>query len=350
MNQTDLLNLKAFIAVAREGTVSKAAETLHLTQPAVSLQLKALQERLKLQLFARSGRGLAITRDGAALLPQAERVLDALQDFGRSAQSLQTSLRGKLRIGTILDPEFTRLGAFLKALVEDAPQIETELSQHMSGDVLKRVQQGSLDVGFYLAMPQELAALRGPSVHASKPAAHEPHNPYLYEGNMPSPPASIQLFAMNLIVFELAQFNYHVLAPAGWGPQVLGKDWRALAQLPWITTPPASAHHRLLQSVMQPLGLSPKRAALVDQEASMLDLVRSGVGLSLARDTIALREAQSRGLVVADRVQLPCCLCFVHAAAQAHSPVVTAALQALTKVWSKNTPFAATMLGADSTP
>jgi DNA-binding transcriptional LysR family regulator len=84
---------------------------------------------------------------------------------------------------------------------------------------------------------------------------------------------------------------------------------------------------------MQPLGLSPKRAALVDQEASMLDLVRSGVGLSLARDTLALREAQARGLVVADRVHLDCCLCFVHAHAQTDSPVVQAALQALGRVW-----------------
>jgi DNA-binding transcriptional LysR family regulator len=330
MNQVDLLNLKAFAAVAREGTVSKAAETLHLTQPAVSLQLKAMQERLNLQLFARSGRGLLLTRDGAALLPQAEKVLQALSDFGQSASRLQSSLRGKLRIGTILDPEFTRLGAFLKELVESAPQIETELSQHMSGDVLVRLQQGQLDVGFYLAMPQELAQLRE---NAGKNAA-QAINPYLYEGNMAIALTESTQYAMDLVVSELARFNYRVLAPAGWGPQVLGKDWRALAQLPWIITPPASAHHRLLQSVMQPLGLSPKRAALVDQEASMLDLVRSGVGLSLARDTIALREAQSRGLVVADRVQLECCLCFIHAAAQRDTPVIAAARQALAKVWN----------------
>jgi DNA-binding transcriptional LysR family regulator len=330
MNQVDVLSLKAFCAVAREGSVSKAAEVLHLTQPAVSLQLKALQERLKLQLFARSGRGLVLTRDGAALLPQAERVLNTLQDFHQSAQSLHASVRGKLRIGTILDPEFTRLGAFLKALVEDAPQMEAELSQHMSGDVLAKVQQGLLDAGFYLAMPQELAALR-----RQPPSLAPSHfNPYFYEGNMPLAGIESAQSAMNLIVRELTLFNYRVIAPAGWGLQVLGKDWRALSALPWIITPPASVHHRLLQSVMAPLGVNPKRAALVDQEASMLDLVRSGVGLSLARDTIALREAQSRGLVVADRVQLDCCLCFIHTAAQRDSAVIEAARQALSKVWA----------------
>lgn len=85
---------------------------------------------------------------------------------------------------------------------------------------------------------------------------------------------------------------------------------------------------------MQPLGVSPKRAALVDQEASMLDLVRSGVGLSLAREAIALREAQSRGLVVADRVQLACCLCFISAASMRDTAVIAAARLALTKVWN----------------
>ena len=329
MNQIDFLNLKAFVAVAREGTVSKAATTLHLSQPAVSLQLKAMQERLKLQLFARSGRGLVLTRDGAALLPQAEKVLQALSDFGQSASSMRQSVRGLLRIGTILDPEFTRLGAFLKELVESAPQIETELSQHMSGDVLTRLHSGLLDVGFYLAMPDELTQLR-----MSSAAASQPINPYFYEGNMAVAGKEPARIAMNLIVTELARFSYRVLAPSGWGPQVLGKDWRALAQLPWIITPPASAHHRLLQSVMQPLGLQLRRAALVDQEASMLDLVRSGVGLSLARETIALREAQSRGLVIADRVQLECCLCFIHTVAQRDTPVMTAARQALSSVWS----------------
>ncbi len=329
MHQVDLLNLKAFVAVARLGSVSHAARSLHLSQPAVSLQLKAMQERLGLALFSRAGRGLALTRDGAVLVPQAEKVLSALQDFNQSASSLQVDVRGCLRIGTILDPEFTRLGAFLKELVEAAPQLETELSQHMSGDVLVRVQRGELDGGFYLAMPQELAIL-----HQQAKRPQTSPNPYFYEGNMAVAGMEYTQSAIDLIVTVLAHFNYRVIAPAGWGPQVLGKDWLSLAQLPWIITPPASAHHRLLQSVMQPLGVQLRRAALVDQEASMLDLVRSGVGLSLARESIALREAQSRGLVVADRVQLACCLCFISAASTQGTAVIAAARQALTKVWN----------------
>ncbi len=305
----ELQTLRAFVAVAREGNVSRAATRLHLTQPAVSLQIKALQSRTGLLLFTRTPKGLALTRDGAALLPQAEKVLASLQDFGQAAQSLESTVRGTLRVGTILDPEFTRLGEFLKQLLETAPQVNTELRQGMSGAVLAQVAAQELDVGFYLATPGEIKQ-------------------NTLKMRMGSAQAATQFIAT-----PLTAFHYSVLAPAGWGPQVRGKDWRALAQLPWITTPAESAHQRLLHTVFAPLGLAPRSAALVDQEASMLDLVRSGVGLSLVRDAIAIRESQARGLVIADRVALPCSLCFVALASRANEAVVQVARQALDNVW-----------------
>ena len=295
--QPELQALRAFVAVAREGKVSRAAEHLHLSQPAVSLQLKALAELTGLTLFTRTPHGLALTPDGAALLPQAEKALAALADFGQAAQSLHSTVRGRLRIGTILDPEFIRLGAFLKELVETAPQIETELRHGMSGEVLAQVLRGELDVGFYLGLPGEMEG----------------------EG----------LCELR----ELSRFSYRVLAPAGWGEQVLGRDWKALAALPWIATPPASAHHRMLAGVFGPLGVAPHQVALVDQEASMLDLVRSGVGLSLVRESIAISEAQARGLVVADRVSLDCRLCFVCLRVRRSEPVLASAWAALGQVW-----------------
>ena len=151
LSTSDPQTLRAFVAVAREGNVSRAAQRLHLSQPAVSLQLKALAEATGLQLFTRTPKGMALTQDGAALLPLADKALAALADFGQAAASLHHTVRGTLRIGTILDPEFTRLGAFLKTLVESAPQIGTELRQGMSGDVLALVARGDLDVGFSLS-------------------------------------------------------------------------------------------------------------------------------------------------------------------------------------------------------
>src|SRR5438132_12965059 len=117
----DQPQLRAFVTVAHEGNLTRAAERLHLTQPAVSLQIKSLQAALELQLFTRTPSGMVLTDDGAKLLPFAERVLASIAELRAASSSLHATLSGTLAIGTILDPEFTRLGAFLKRLVETYP-------------------------------------------------------------------------------------------------------------------------------------------------------------------------------------------------------------------------------------
>ena len=98
----DLKHIRSFAAVAREGNLTRAAEHLHLTQPALSLQLKNFQESLDLTLFSRSAQSVAQRRRPRAAAA-ALRVLDALDDFQRAIATRDT-LQGELRLGTILDP------------------------------------------------------------------------------------------------------------------------------------------------------------------------------------------------------------------------------------------------------
>ncbi|MGM0522289.1 MAG: LysR family transcriptional regulator [Pseudomonadota bacterium] len=291
--------LRAFVAVARTGSVSQAAAQLHLTQPAVSLKLKQLQQRLGLTLFHRRPQGLALTPDGHALLPAAEKALASAQAFEQTALQLHTTVRGKLKIGTIVDPEFIRLGDFLRRLMQGAPQLETELHHGMSGSVSERVEQGELDVGFYLAPPGE-----GPG----------PQHP-------------------TLSFRELTHFHYHVVAPPGWESRLTDTRWETLAALPWIVTPTVSVHHRLLNKALAASGATPNRVAQVDQEACMLDLVRAGVGLSLARDALAMTERQESGLAVAGEVRLPCALSVIWQRGREDEPTLHAALSTLDEVW-----------------
>ncbi|UYF98990.1 LysR family transcriptional regulator [Halomonas sp. GD1P12] len=289
--------LRAFVAVAQSGSVSKAAATLHLTQPAVSLKLKQLQAHLGLTLFIRRPQGLALTSDGYALLPAARQALASAQAFEQSAHALQQTLRGKLRVGTIVDPEFIRLGHFLSRLMARAPQLETELAHGMSGSVITHIERGELDVGFILAPPGE-----GPGVDT-------------------------------LGFRELTHFHYHVVAPPGWENRLLDTRWEALARLPWIVTPRDSAHHRLLSRALSECGVAPNRVAQVDQEACMLDLVRAGVGLCLARDAQAMAERQQNGLAVVDDVRLPCALSLAWRQDREAEPPIRAALDTLDSVW-----------------
>lgn len=293
----DLTLLRAFVTVAREGNLTRAATHLHLTQPAVSLQIKHLQEALGVTLFTRTSHGLALTRDGQALLPHAERALAAAADVQRAAAALRHEVRGKLRIGTILDPAFLRLGGFLRQLVETWPQIETALRHGMSGWVLDQVRARELDVGYYIGQPA------------------------------PDPDVFHTL--------TLTRFQYRVLAPAGWKDRVKGaRDWRALAALPWIWTPPASAHNRLLSGLFEAAGAKPNKVAEVDQEPSMLDLVKSGVGLTLARDATAIAEAHAHALTIVEGVTVPTELTFITRADRRDEPAIAAALKAIETQWA----------------
>jgi len=96
----------------------------------------------------------------------------------------------------------------------------------------------------------------------------------------------------------------------------------------------------LLRGVLDPLAITPNGVAQVDQEACMLDLVRAGVGLSLARDALAMAERQERGLVVAEGVRLPCALSFIWREDRATEPVLLAALEILDSVWGAVGPAA----------
>ncbi|MFD1623527.1 LysR family transcriptional regulator [Azospirillum griseum] len=289
--------LRAFVTIARDGTLTRAAERLCISQPALSLQLKKLHEQVGHSLFDRTAHGMRLTEAGRQLLPAAERALAALAECRGVADGLSGAVAGRLRIGTIVDPEFLRLGPFLKRLVERHPRLTTDLSHGMSGTVARAIADGRLDVGYTLGSP-------GLPEHADR-------------------------FA----VMALSGFTYRVVAPPGWGERVRGRGWRELAALPWIGTPPDSAHHRLTARVFDREGVRPQIVAQVDLEASMLDLVRSGIGLSLARDSLALRAAHADGLALADAVSVDACLGFLCLKERQGESAIAAARAVMADVW-----------------
>lgn len=308
MSEFDLKTLRAFVAVAREGNVTRASEQLHLTQPAISLQLKRLSSETGIELFRRTAKGMELTHDGALLAAKAEQVFASLVDFGQTARSLATQIRGSLRIGTIIDPEFTRLGAFLKALVESAPSVETELRHGISGQVPEGLKRNELDVGFFLGDIRDYDPLVGLSTGLDD-----------------------SLFQ----VLDLAPLTYRVVAPASLAPYVRGKDWADLAGLPWIGTPPASVHNRLLSRVFAELGVRQNVVALIDQEMSMLAMVRAGVGLSLCRESIALHEQQTNGLMIANAVKIETSLSFICLKARSSDPVIQLVFDVARRIWER---------------
>ena len=304
--------LRCFITVAREGTVSRAATLLHLTQPAVSLQLKGLEESTGLQLFNRTPGGFTLTEAGAALLPLAHRTVSASADFRTAADSLRESLRETLRVGTILDPESIRLGPFVRSLATSSKKTEVFLRYGLSDDVLAQIGKGELDVGYYVdATPPERLA-----------------------SGMMLPERTIDDGKFQLMA--LMRYDYRVIAPREWSDKVLGKDWADLTDLPWITTPHTSAHRRLIDDVFRPMGSLPKRVAFAEQEDAMIEFVEAGNCLSLARDCVLDRITRNRNFVIADKVALTCDLSFACLMSRRHEPLISQAFSAMQAVWELN--------------
>ncbi|MCH8530152.1 MAG: LysR family transcriptional regulator [Saccharospirillum sp.] len=289
--------LRVMVAVAQEGNLTRAAERLHMTQPALSLQLKKLQHEVNLVLFERTSRGMKLTDDGRRLLPAAQRAVQSMTEFRSAAMGLAGVVHGEVKIGTIVDPEFLRLGGFLRHLVNLHPGLSFELQHGVSGAVARSVEQGRLDAAFTLGSP------------------------------------GLPELQQHFQVQSLADFRYRVIAPPGWQSRVKGQDWGELAQMPWISTPPESVHSRLLKHIYDDLGLSRRIVARVDVESSMLDLVKSGVALALARENLAFQVAHEAGVVIADSVAIPATLGFICRLDRAKEPPIAAIFEAVRQVW-----------------
>ena len=145
----ELYQLRTFAAVADEGHLTRASERLHLSQPAVSGHVKALEGELGVRLFERASTGMQLTAAGAELLERARVVLSAADDVKRAAKQMQGDIAGLLRVGTVADPESNRLGELLALARDTHPRLKLELHHAMSGAALAGVQSGELDASFF---------------------------------------------------------------------------------------------------------------------------------------------------------------------------------------------------------
>lgn len=150
----DAADLRIFEAVARLGSMSRAALALNTVQSNVTAHVRQLEARLGLALFERGGRGVRLTAAGARLLPQAERVLRALEDARRAVLDDGTP-RGPLCLGALETTTAIRLGPALHGFVAAHPAVDLTLRTGTTAELLERV----------LAQEVEGAFLCGPVAH-----------------------------------------------------------------------------------------------------------------------------------------------------------------------------------------
>lgn len=193
----ELRQLRYFVAVAEEKHFGRAAVRLHMTQPPLSQTIQSLEAALGTPLFFRTKRSVALTPAGAALLPEAQRILQqagTLPDLARRAASGESGL---LSLSFVSTADYSVLPSLLREFRERYPQVQIDLREATTDVQLEDLMQGRIDAGLLifplpdkaktdldcqtvlsepliLAAPQDLKTLRGKSAVALKTLADMP--------------------------------------------------------------------------------------------------------------------------------------------------------------------------------
>ncbi len=143
----ELHQLRAFVAVAREGSVSAAARHLFRSQPAVTMAVRSLEHGLGARLMERAGRGIRLTAAGETLFRLVGPVLDDLEATERRfREALQGAVTGPLRIVSDADGILYLLPPAIRAFLKDHPRVHVTVSQHEPAEALALLRAGKADV------------------------------------------------------------------------------------------------------------------------------------------------------------------------------------------------------------
>lgn len=153
-------SLKTFLTIVDKGSFSLAASLLRLTQPAVSRRIAQLESELGTTLLDRVGRSVTLTPAGRALVPQARRILEEIDQTKRSIQGLSDSVSGTLSLATNHHMGLWRLPQLLKLFRQNYPQVSLDLHFMDSEPAHDMILRGEMELGLVTMAPKSHSQLK----------------------------------------------------------------------------------------------------------------------------------------------------------------------------------------------
>ncbi|WP_449566961.1 LysR family transcriptional regulator [Lelliottia nimipressuralis] len=147
MTTLNLGNLATFRLVIQRGSFSAAADILGLSQPAVSLQVRQLEQFLRTRLVERTGRGIKATAAGLALLEHGNRIEQVVEEAIRSVSEFSHEISGTITLGTGATACIHLLPPLLRQLREEHPLLSVGVTTGNTLDVVRAVEENRLDIG-----------------------------------------------------------------------------------------------------------------------------------------------------------------------------------------------------------
>lgn len=142
--------LKYFLAVAQEGSITAAANYLHLTQPTLTRQLQDLEHELKQKLFIRGKQKITLTSEGLLLKKRAEQVIELVEKTEKELKSISDVLSGDIYIGCGETEQMKYIAVVLKEIQEKYKGVKFHIQSGDSEDVIEKLDKGLLDFGLLI--------------------------------------------------------------------------------------------------------------------------------------------------------------------------------------------------------
>jgi DNA-binding transcriptional LysR family regulator len=261
----DIGRLTAFVTVARTGSISRAADALFVTQPAVTARLQALEKTLGTQLLVRSRQGSRLTDAGRALLPHAQRALAALAHGREAVQEVLTGGAGRLTIGAAPAVSTYVLPAMLHRFQAGHPGVRLSVRSGHSEEVLEMVLREEVEIGL-------MRPIQHPEISAT----------LLYEDEV-----------------VLVVHRGHPFAAAG--HVRMGE----LAGENLILFDRTSSYHELTSAIVRQAGISPRGRLDVDNIDAAKRMVEQRLGIAMLPRTSVQAEVGSGRLVPVKVTDMP---------------------------------------------
>ncbi|WP_322014384.1 LysR family transcriptional regulator [Paraburkholderia sp. J12] len=266
----DLRQLRYFVAVAEEQHFGRAAARLSMTQPPLSQAIRALEETLGVELFARTRRSVELTAVGADLLPEVRRLIAAAEALRPLAQSLARGEAGALALSFVSTADYGLLPLLLRDFGARYPRVRLQLAEATSDVQVEELVAGRIDAGLVIGPlpPRHAAQL------AYLPVVREP-----------------------LVVAMPAALSTHAGGPAD-------DDWsdapvslRELAEVPLVVFPRplAPGFYDAIMDCYGAAGVAPRVGQEAIQMQTIVSLVSAGMGVALVPRS--LRHLRRTGVV-----------------------------------------------------
>lgn len=152
----EIRELRYFLAIAREGSITNASNFLHVTAPTLSRQIKELEEELGKKLFHRRSHSMALTPEGMVLRKRAEEIVAMVNKTEEEFSAMENTITGDIYIGGGETQTIRKIAEIAKELRDDYPGIRYHLYSGNAQDVTERLDKGLLDFGI-LIQPADLS-------------------------------------------------------------------------------------------------------------------------------------------------------------------------------------------------